>query len=116
MTALIVKAEQAQPKDQCFLYAELVHEMTELAGQQLNAGDGDHASATLKMVQDYAEKIHTGLCRTALKSRNFAFRPRLLHLNPGNRNGLCTLIPDERTCSGTVKSVNDCVHVDEVPS
>ena len=63
MTALIVKAEQAQPKDQCFRYAELVHEMTELAGQQLNARDGNHASATLKRVQHYAEKIHTGLTR-----------------------------------------------------
>jgi hypothetical protein len=70
MTALIVKAEQAQPKDKCFLYAELVHEMTELAGQQLNAGDEDHASATLKMVQDYAEKIHTGLSADGKKMKN----------------------------------------------
>jgi hypothetical protein len=70
MAALIVKAEQAQPKDQCFLYAELVHDMTELAGQQLNAGDGDHASATLKMVQHYAEKIHSGLAADAKKMKN----------------------------------------------
>ena len=28
MAALMVKAEQAQPKEQCFLYAELVHQMT----------------------------------------------------------------------------------------
>ena len=70
MTALIVKAEQAQPKDKCFLYAELVHEMTELAGRQLNAGDGDRASATLKMVQDYAEKIHTGLSGDGKKMKN----------------------------------------------
>src|ERR1700691_5937744 len=70
MTALIVKAEQAQPKDQCFLYAKLVHEMTELAGRQLNAGDGDHASATLKMVQHYADKIHTGLSETSLDTKS----------------------------------------------
>ena len=36
MAALMAKADQAQPKDQCFLYAELVHQMTELAGQQLS--------------------------------------------------------------------------------
>ncbi len=36
MAALMAKADQAQPKEQCFLYAELVHQMTELAGQQLN--------------------------------------------------------------------------------
>ena len=28
MAALMAKADQAQPKEQCFLYAELVHEMT----------------------------------------------------------------------------------------
>ena len=39
MAALMAKADQAQPKDQCFLYAELVHQMTELAGQQLSTGD-----------------------------------------------------------------------------
>jgi hypothetical protein len=70
MAALMVKAQQAQPKDQCFLYAELVHEMTELAGQQLNAGDGDRASATLKIVQNYAEKIHTGLSADGKKMKN----------------------------------------------
>ena len=64
MTALIAKAEQAQPKDQCFLYAELVHEMTELAGQQLNAGDGDHASATLRDGAALCrENPHRPLCR-----------------------------------------------------
>jgi hypothetical protein len=70
MTALIAKAEQAQPKDQCFLYAKLVHEMTELAGRQLNAGDGDHASATLGMVQHYADKIHTGLSMDGKKMKD----------------------------------------------
>jgi hypothetical protein len=51
MAALMVKAEQAAPKEQCFLYAELVHQMTELAGQQYSSGDGDHASETLRLVQ-----------------------------------------------------------------
>ncbi len=70
MAALILKAEQAQPKDQCFLYAELVHEMTELAGRQLSAGDRDDASATLKLVQHYADKIHTGLAADDKKIKN----------------------------------------------
>ena len=61
IAALIAKADQAQPKEQCFLYAELVHQMTELAGQQYSSGDGDHASATLRLVQKYAEKIHMGV-------------------------------------------------------
>jgi hypothetical protein len=70
MAALVIKADTAQPKDQCFLYAELVHQMTELAGQQLTSGDSDRASATLKQVQHYAEKIHMGLAEDAKKMKN----------------------------------------------
>jgi site-specific recombinase XerD len=51
-------------------------------------------------------------CRTAVKSRNFGFRSHFLHSNPGIQDALCTLIPDERTCPGTVKIVNDCARVD----
>src|ERR1700759_5614729 len=70
MAALILKADQAQPKEQCFLYAELVHQMAELAGQQYSAGDNDHASVTLQMIQKYSEKIHTGMAVDAKKIKN----------------------------------------------
>src|SRR5271163_1016510 len=70
MAALMLRADQAQPKEQCFLYAEIVHQMTELAGQQLSAGEGDHASATLKLVQKYAEKIHMGVAEDGKKMKN----------------------------------------------
>ena len=69
MAALMAKADQAQPKEQCFLYAELVHQMTELAGQQLNAGD-QRASETLHLVQKYAEKIHMGVAEDGKKMKN----------------------------------------------
>jgi hypothetical protein len=69
MAALIAKAEQAQPKEQCFLYAELVHQMTELAGQQLSAGD-ERASETLHQVQKYAQKIHMGVAEDGKKLKN----------------------------------------------
>jgi hypothetical protein len=70
LAALMLKADQAQPKEQCFLYAELVHEMTELAGQQMSSGDGDHASATLRLIQKYAEKIHMGVAEDGKKMKN----------------------------------------------
>ncbi len=70
MAALMAKADQAQPKEQCFLYAELVHHMTELAGQQFKSGDEDHASATLHLVQKYAEKIHMGVAADGKKMKN----------------------------------------------
>jgi len=61
LAALQVKANKAQPRDKCFLYAELVSQMTDLAGQQFNAGDSERATETLKQVQSYAENIHAGL-------------------------------------------------------
>jgi hypothetical protein len=69
MAALIAKADQAPPKDQCFLYAELVHQMTELAGQQLSAGDS-RASETLHLIQKYAQKIHMGVAEDGKKMKN----------------------------------------------
>jgi len=69
MAALMAKADQAQPREQCFLYAELVHQMTELAGQQLSAGD-QRASETLHLVQKYAQKIHMGVAEDGKKMKN----------------------------------------------
>jgi hypothetical protein len=69
MAALMIKADQALPKDQCFLYAEIVHQMTELAGQQMSSGDV-RASETLRLVQKYAEKIHMGVAEDSKKMKN----------------------------------------------
>jgi hypothetical protein len=56
--ALEAKALAAQPREQCLLYAEIVHEMTELSLRQYAAGDADKASALLKDIQGFAHKIH----------------------------------------------------------
>jgi hypothetical protein len=70
LTALQAKADQARPKDRCFLYAELVSRMTELASQQFTSGDSRQASETLKLVQRYAEKIHMGVADDTKKLKN----------------------------------------------
>jgi Spy/CpxP family protein refolding chaperone len=70
LAALQAKADQAQPKDKCFLYAKLVSQMTDLAGHQLNSGDSGQASETLKLVQQYAEKIHVGVADDSKKLRD----------------------------------------------
>src|ERR1700722_4956796 len=61
LAALQAKADQAEPRDKCFLYAKLVSQMTDLAGRQFNSGDSGQASETLKLVQQYAERIHMGV-------------------------------------------------------
>lgn len=70
LAELQAKAERAQPRDRCFLYAELVSQMTDLAGQQFNSGDSGQASETLKLVQRYAERIHTGVADDSKKLRD----------------------------------------------
>lgn len=56
--ALAAKASQAAPRDQCFLYAQLVHQMTEVSLRQYSAGESEKASGMLKQIQALAHKIH----------------------------------------------------------
>ncbi len=88
INALIQKAGIAPPKEQCFLYAELVRQMTELAGQQVTAGED--ATATLKSIHEYADKIHMNVAQDSKKLKNAqilmertAFRLKeILHASP----------------------------------
>jgi phosphomevalonate kinase len=61
LATLQTRAEQAEPRDRCYLYAEIVSRMTDIAGQQLNSGDSALASETLKQVQQYAEKMQSDI-------------------------------------------------------
>ena len=70
LSQLEIRAQQANPRDQCFLYTELVHTMTELAAKQLLDGDTDAASATLKKVEHYAQLIHLGLSSDTKRLKN----------------------------------------------
>ena len=63
LTQLETRAQAAQPKEQCFLYAELVHDLTEIAGKQLAEGDTDHVSVTLRRIDSISQKIHMALAR-----------------------------------------------------
>jgi hypothetical protein len=70
LAALQAKADPAQPTDRCFLYAELISQMTDIAGKQLNSGDSGRASETLKLVQRYAEKIDMSVGNDSKKLRD----------------------------------------------
>ena len=59
--ALEQRAAQAQPREQCFLYAQLVHEMIEFSARQYAAGDTDKATGLLKKAQEFTHKIHMAL-------------------------------------------------------
>jgi hypothetical protein len=58
IAALEARIVQAQPREQCFLYAELIHDMTEFSLKQYAAGDVDKASSLLKQIQALTHKMH----------------------------------------------------------
>src|SRR5580698_4287283 len=81
--ALQAKILQAQPREQCFLYAELVHEMTEFSLRQYAAGDGEKAAGLLKQVQGLAHKIHLSMSddNKRLKNAQILLRHTAFRLN-----------------------------------
>jgi phosphomevalonate kinase len=70
LAQLELRAQQAGPRDQCFLYTELVHTMTEIAGRQMLNGDIDEASNTLKKVNRYAQMIHMDMASNSKRLKN----------------------------------------------
>jgi hypothetical protein len=70
LAQLELRAQQAGPRDQCFLYTELVHTMTEIAGRQMINGDIDQASNTLKKVNRYAQLIRMDMASNSKRLKN----------------------------------------------
>lgn len=82
ISQLEVRAAQAKPREQCYLYTELIHGMTQLAGQQFSDGDVEKASATLKKIDIYAALIHANLANDTrrLKDAEMLMQHTTLHL------------------------------------
>jgi hypothetical protein len=82
LDALREKADRAQPRDKCFLYARLISQMTDLAVNQLHSGDSGEAMQTLNAMRRYAEKIHVDVSADAknLKSAELLIRRTTIRL------------------------------------
>ena len=76
---LEARAQAAPPREQPWLYAQLVHSMTDLATAQYRAGKVSEASASLLRARTYALRIHRTLLRDAKRLR------QLLMGGVGNR-------------------------------
>ncbi len=61
IAALEARASVASPREQCFLYAQLVHEMIEFSAHQYAAGEFDQAANLLKRAQEITHKLHTAV-------------------------------------------------------
>jgi hypothetical protein len=81
--ALEQRAILAQPKEQCFLYAQLVHQMIELSAHQIATGDVDHATGLLKRAQELTHRIHMALAGNdrRLKDAQILLRHTAFRLN-----------------------------------
>jgi hypothetical protein len=70
LNQLELRAQQANPRDQCYLYTELIHTMTEMAVKQMVSGDDDQANATLQQINRYARLIQTNLEKNTKRLKN----------------------------------------------
>ena len=70
IAALEARIPQAQPREQCFLYAELIHQMTEFSLKQYAAGDVDKATDLLKKVQVLTHKMHLSVAENDKRLKN----------------------------------------------
>ena len=105
IAALELKASQAQPKEQCFIYAELVHEMIEYSSAQYAAGEINKAAETLKHVNIFAQKIHMAVANDEKRLKNAQI---LLRHTAFRRNELlhASAIEDRPLMEQTLAQVN----------
>jgi len=94
--ALEAKASQAQPREQCFLYAQLVNQLTEMSVRKYASGDIEKADGLLQHIQQLSQKIHLSLAGNDKRLKNAeillsntAFRlNEMLHASDYDRRSL----------------------------
>jgi hypothetical protein len=99
------QATQANPREQAFLYTQLVHTMTQEAGREIADGETEQAASTLKKVNRYAHLIHLNLAHNAKRLKdaqelmhNTTYRlAQVLHLVSGD---------DKTTVQDTLKQLD----------
>lgn len=64
------RAEAAQPRDQCYLFTEVLHGLTELAGRQIAAGDTTDAATTIQRINTVAAKVQQSSSANAKHLKN----------------------------------------------
>jgi hypothetical protein len=81
--ALQARIHDAQPREQCFLYAELIHQMTELSLHEYAEGNVDKADGMLKQIEQIARKVHLSVADNdkRLKNAEILLRHTAFRLN-----------------------------------
>jgi hypothetical protein len=64
------RANLANPREKCYLYAEVLAGLTELEGRQIAAGENEQAHSTMQHMNDVAGKIHAASVGDAKRLKN----------------------------------------------
>jgi hypothetical protein len=106
INALQSKARLAPPREQCFLYAELAHQMTEYSLRQYAAGNVEQASDLLHQVQQMVHKVHNSLGddNKRLKNAEILLRHTAFRLNEMLRS---SSVDDQPLVQETLAQVNE---------
>ena len=67
---LETQAANAEPRERCYLYTELLHNWTELAGREIAAGDDQAARLAMQHADADAEKLKSTLARDSKRLKN----------------------------------------------
>lgn len=67
---LEARAATAEPRDQCFLYTQLLHEWTELAGRAMLAGDDSTVVDAVKHADADAARLKVVISRDSKRLKN----------------------------------------------
>ena len=105
LARLEVRAAQAKPRDQCFLYTELVHGLTQQAAAQLAADDTEQAAATLRQIDQDAHLIQRSLTHNSNRLKE---AQKLLHDTTFRLGQLLHLVSgDDRATVQELNQLND---------
>ncbi len=64
------RAAAAEPRERCYLYTELLHNWTELAGREIAAGNDDAARLAMQHADLDAGKLKEALARDSKRLKN----------------------------------------------
>jgi hypothetical protein len=70
LSQMEMRADNAVVREQCYLYTEVVHGLTELAGRQIIAGQDEDAAATMQKVELVTGKIDAAARKDPKRLKN----------------------------------------------
>ena len=70
LTNLESQVATAEPRDRCYLYTELLHNWTELAGREIAAGNDDAARFAMEHADADAAKLRSTIAHDSKRLKN----------------------------------------------